>query len=195
MYISDEARYSASKTLWKEKNFSYLAILYCDANGDIGYIPIKTDNPLIHIQHEEWPTIDNVRFKSLDNLLEALESNGFKQIPGEMDSIELPWSSHSDLPTTLQEQLNEPGMFMLDRDYRFQFHFRGHAPGPSAFPISVDGDSVYLKKGLIGAMDEIRFTDIDSLIKASATYGAEGRILDWSINNSRARTPKITWQR
>lgn len=195
MYISDEARNSAFKTLWKEKGFSYLAILYCDANGDIGYIPIKTDNALIHIQHEEWPEVDNFRFKSLDNLLEALESNGFKQVPGKMDSIELPWSSHPDLPTTLQEQLNEPGMFMLDRLYRFQFQFNGYAPGPSAFPISVDGDSVYLSKGLISAMDEIRFTDIDSLIKALATYGDEGRILDWSVNNSHARIPKIKWQR
>ncbi|KPU60667.1 hypothetical protein AN403_4407 [Pseudomonas fluorescens] len=194
MYISDEARNSAFKTLWKEEDFSYLAILYCDANGDIGYIPIKTDNTLIYIQHEAWPKIDNVRFKSLDNLLDAQESNGFKQIPGEMDSIELPWSSYPDLPTTLQEQLNEPGMFMLDRLYRFQFQFNGYAPGPSAFPISVDGDSVYLKKGLISAMDEIRFADIDSLIKASATYGGEGRILDWNVNNSRARIPKITWQ-
>ncbi|MFS2198538.1 hypothetical protein [Pseudomonas sp. Pseusp3] len=195
MYISDEARNSALKTLWKEEDFSYLAILYCDANGDIGYIPIQTDNTLIHIQHEEWPEVDNVRFKSLENLLEALESNGFKQLPGEMDSIELPWSSYSDLPTTLQEQLNEPGMFILDRDYRFQFQFNGYTPGPSAFPISLDGDSVYLKKGLISAMDEIRFADIDSLIKASATYGDEGRILDWYINNSLARIPKITWQR
>ncbi|MNC70983.1 hypothetical protein D3C75_1218510 [compost metagenome] len=85
-------------------------------------------------------------------------------------------------------------MFMLDRLYKFQFQFNRHAPGPSAFPISVDDDSVYLRKGLISAMDEIRFADIDSLIKASATYGDNGRILDWNINNSLVRTPKITWQ-
>jgi hypothetical protein len=194
MYVPDEARNSAFKTLWKEENLSYLAILYCDANGDIGYTPIKTDNTLIYIEHEEWPNIDHVRFKSLDSLLDALESNGFKQVPGMMDSIGLPWSSYPDLPTTLQEQLNEPGMFMLDRLFKFQFQFNGYAPGPSAFPISVDGDSVYLQKGLISAMDEIRFADIDSLIKASSTYGDNGRILDWYINNSLVRTPKITWQ-
>lgn len=194
MYISDEARNSALKTLWKEEDFSYLAILYCDAHGTIGYTPIKTDNTLIYIQQEEWPKIDDVRFKSLDDLLAALESNGFKQIPGEMDNIELPWSSHSDLPTTLQQQLNEPGMFMFDRLYKFQFQFNGYAPGPSTFPISVADNSVYLSKGMISAMDEIRYADIDSLIAASANYGDDGRVLDWNINNSRVRTPKITWQ-
>ncbi|PYY70875.1 hypothetical protein CRX42_09150 [Pseudomonas jessenii] len=194
MYTPDEARNSAFKILWEEEDFSYLAILYCDANGDIGYTPIKTDNTLIHIEHEAWPNIDQVRFNSLESLLDALESNGFKQVPGEMDSIELPWSSYPDLPTTLQEQLNEPGMFMLDRRYKFQFKFDAFAPGPSAFPISVDGDSVYLQKGLISAMDEIRFANIDSLIKALGTYGDNGRVLDWNISNRLVRTPKITWQ-
>jgi len=194
MYISDEARNSAFKTLWKEENFSYLAILYCDTNGDIGYTPIKTDNTIIYIEHEEWPNIDHVRFKSLESLLDALESNGFKQVPGMMDSIELPWSSYPDLPTTLQEQLNKPGMFMLDRKYSFQFQFDPFSSRHVAFPISIDDDSVYLKKGMISAMDEIRFADVDSLIKATATYGDNGRILGWNVRNRLVRTPKITWQ-
>lgn len=194
MYISNEARNSAFKTLWKEENLSYLAILYSDNNGNIGYTPIKTDNTLIYIEHEEWPNIDNIRFNSLDSLLDALESNGFKQVPGMMDSIVLPWSSYPDLPTTLQEQLSEPGMFMLDRLYRFQFQFEPFGPGPVAFPISIDNDSVYLKEKTFSALVEVRFADIDSLIKALATYGDNGRILDWYVHRNLVRTPKRTWQ-
>ncbi|KRA95919.1 hypothetical protein ASD91_05655 [Pseudomonas sp. Root68] len=194
MYITDEARNSAFKILWNERNFSYLAILYCDASGNIVYVPIKTDSTLIYIEHEEWPNIDHVRFKSLETLLDALKSNGLKQVPGKMDSIELPWSSYPDLPTTLKEQLNEPGIFILDHMYRFQFQYEPFGPGPVAFPIRVEYDSVYPVNESIGTMYKTRFADIESLLQALATYGDNCRILDWYINRGLVRIPNITWQ-
>ena len=99
---------------------SCIAILQCDADGNIAYTPIKTENTTIYIEHEEWPQIDRVHFRSLEDLLEALESNGFKQVPGEMDTVERARSPQPRFPATLQEQLTQPGMFMLDRRYSFQ---------------------------------------------------------------------------
>ncbi|MNP51786.1 hypothetical protein D3C76_1461330 [compost metagenome] len=110
-----------------------------------------------------------------------------------MDSIELPWSSHSGLPITLREQLSQSNMFMLDRRYSFNFQFDPKVPGPGSFPIVLDGDSVYVNKGTISAVEDTRFDNLDSLLEVLATHGKEARILDWGMDNHSVRTPKITW--
>jgi hypothetical protein len=193
MYPSNKTREPALKTLWEKEHFSYMAILYCDTNGDIDYLPIKTDNTILYVDQKYWPNIDRVPFNSLEQLLEALESNGFKQVPGQLDSIEIPWSSYKDLPKSLQEQLTEPGMFMLDRDYHFRFQFEPFTPGPVAFGMRLDGDAVYIDARLVSAMNETRYDNVDALLKELSNHGDEARILDWAVNNHSVRTPELNF--
>jgi len=193
MYVSESARTSAFKVLWEEGRISYVAILYCDRDGEIAYVPVKVNNGTLYLEHEQWPLLDRVPFKSLESLITALEDNGFKQVAGEMDTVEMSSVPFPVLPRTLQEQLIEPGIFMLDRHYFFQIQFEPLHDGKNAFPVNLDKDSVYIASSAVKGLNETRYDNLDSLLKALGNVGRVVRVLDWGVRTNGVRLPKIKW--
>jgi hypothetical protein len=189
MYISDEARKSVFKSLWEAERISYVAILYCDGNGNIACAPIKVENATLYIEQRQWPALDRVPFKTLEDLLTALEQNGFKQIPGTMDTVEKSAVSYPKRPTNIREQLDEPGVFMLDRQYSFRIQFEPSEDRSVAFSVGTEEDTVLIDTRYVPELNKARFDNLDSLLKALNDFGQNARVIDWSVINSGVRWP------
>lgn len=176
MYISQEARVSVTKTLWEEKAFSYLMVLYRAGSGEITQAPITLENGGFRVSIDEYPDINTCLFSHLEDLLQVLDEYGFTQVPGALDHIQY---TGQKLPSTLDEQLSEPHMFLLCRRYAFQLQYESDSYGYHSAPVYFDGHSVYVEHIPQPEIYQVRFKTLDALLTAMNRYG-EASILDWS---------------
>jgi hypothetical protein len=106
-----------------------------------------------------------------------------------MDTVEKSAVSYAKRPVTLQEQLDEPGVFMLDRQYAFRIQFDPSEERSVAFQVGTVEDTVCLDTRYVPELKRVRYESLDSLLKGLSSFGENIRVIDWSVTNSGVRWP------